>query len=220
FFVWADQLVILFYERGDFDPALTESVASVIRVFSLGLVAVAANNTIGNAFWAAGRLKERIALEAVGLFLLLGGALLLIDSQGPVGLALAYVAMYAFLFLIGLWRLAPSTNELARRLPTLLKISLAAVALALAAGPGTILPAEFRELNLILKLAVAAGSFAGFAVVFFLSLWVLRVPEARETIARLWNMAARLKPGRPCQDTAQASETTPDSRSVSVSEPD
>lgn len=220
FFLWADQLVILFYERGDFDPALTESVASVIRIFSLGFVAVAANNTIGNAFWAAGRLKERIALEVVGLGILLIGALALIESHGPVGLALAYIAMFTFLFVIGLWRLNPETGELARRLPTLLKISLTAVALALAASPATLSPADFRELDLFYRLGVIGGSFVGFTVAFLLALWVMRVSEVREAIARLRDMAAKLKRGGTPGDAAQPPETAPETQSVSVSEPE
>ncbi|MFQ5607160.1 MAG: murein biosynthesis integral membrane protein MurJ [Candidatus Zixiibacteriota bacterium] len=217
FYVWADQLVILLYERGDFDPSLTTSVSGVIEVFSLGLVAVAANNTIANAFWAEGRLKERITLEVVAISLLLIGALALIHNYGAQGLAIAYVAQYGFLFVIGLWRLAPSPSELARRLIPLLKIGLVALCLAGAAHYLTPGPAEFRALGAPLRLALVAFAGLGYAVAFFLFTLLARVSEARQILARLQDMA--LVPfGRNAAPPEMYRPASSETRSVSASD--
>lgn len=183
FFLWADQLVVLLYERGDFTVELTEQVGLTIRIFSLSLIAVAANNAVGNAFWAAGRLKERIVLEAIAITILLVAALTLISDYGPAALALAYGLQFAFLTFAGLWRLS-ATGGMSRIFVTLGKVTLAGVVTAALLWPLVPEVESFRQYNILWRLLALALGGLGSSLLFFSLVYVLRVAEAREALAR------------------------------------
>ena len=198
FFVWAEPLVILLYERGDFNPTLTAQAAQTIRVFSLGLMVIAANNAIANGFWAARRMKERITLEAVSIVILLSVAALTITKLGATGLAVAYVADYTFLFFVGLWLLekdeAPAGSRLSayfKRLATFAKVSIVTI---LSIGLGALLAPSgqfFRGLDMTARFGLLAAEALGFTIFFFTGLYLAKVSEARDLIHKVVSRFAR-----------------------------
>ncbi len=192
FFVWAEPLVILLYERGDFNPALTANVAQTIRIFSLGLMVIAANNAIANGFWAAKRMKERIILESFANAILLILAGLFIKSHGPIALAGSYVTCYTFLFFVGLWMLekneSPSKSRMwayLTRLATFGRVA-AVTGICILLG-STLSPSNqfFRELSHIAQIGVLGIGGLGFALVFFAGLYALKVDEAYYLLEKL-----------------------------------
>jgi putative peptidoglycan lipid II flippase len=191
FYVWAEPLVILLYERGDFNPALTTEVAQTIRIFSLGLIVISANNAIANGFWAAQRMKERIIIEAIAIGILLLVAALTIQSLGPVGLAVAFVAQYIFLFFVGLWLLERNrdasrshTDGYLLRLATFARVVvITGICVTLAA---IFLPDSeiFRDFGYPARIGLIGLGGIGFSVVYFLGLYAFKVEEVRSLFQR------------------------------------
>ncbi|HSH00843.1 MAG TPA: lipid II flippase MurJ [candidate division Zixibacteria bacterium] len=183
FFLWSEQIVTLLYERGDFNAALSETVGLTVRVFALALGAAAINNAIANSYWASGRLKERIALEALAIIVLLTVSLALVRDYGAPALALAYGLQFVILSGAGLWRL--SGAGLWRELTPAVKITGAAVGCALVLWPLVPQPDHFRALTAIWRVLWLLGWGAGLTALFTASLYLAGIQEVRDLIGRL-----------------------------------
>jgi putative peptidoglycan lipid II flippase len=184
FFLWANHLVILLYERGSFDTELSEIVAYTVRIFSVALVLIVANNAIANAFWAAGRFKERILHEALAIIILLTLAFALAPEWGAPALALGYGLQFVYLLGIGLWRVSLSGGVLLPALRSIL--SLVAIAAVLVYAAQALIPtvAEFRSATFYWQSAQLLLGAGAFSVVFIGALALFNLVDCRDHLQR------------------------------------
>ncbi len=222
FFIWAEPLVILLYERGDFNPALTIEVARTIRIFSLGLIVISANNAIANGFWAAKRMKERIVLEAIAIGILLLVAALTIKDFGPAGLAGAYVAEFTFLFFVGLWRLEKTEGAAGKHIKAYLSrlstFARVVVISGICVTAGVILLPDnelFRNLSYPERIGLIGVGGVGFSIVYFGGLFALRIEEIQSLLQKVLGFIAN----RRASTNAPEMQPTPTDKPTSLEEP-
>jgi putative peptidoglycan lipid II flippase len=186
FFVLADPLVTLLYERGRFAAEDTARVVALLRIFSFAVPAWVVQQIAVRAFYARGDtwrpmlLASAIALPAAALYWLLGA------RCGPQGLAAAGV--------IGMSASALATLLLARRLhggPSLRPL-LAALLRAAGATAFAGFVAQVGSMWLRLPgagaagaLLVLAGGGALYAVAGFAALRVAGDPPLRAAVQRV-----------------------------------
>ena len=134
--VLAEPIVRLLYERGEFEPDQTPVVAGALAAFSLGLTFNGMQLMLNRAFFSLQSPKTPtvVALGNLALNVLLYAVLYPVGVWGiPLAIALSNVAGTAALLLLLRRRLG--TLDFTRTARSLLRISIASAALALAAFP-------------------------------------------------------------------------------------
>ncbi|MEU6393358.1 lipid II flippase MurJ [Streptomyces sp. NPDC046939] len=169
-FACAPQIVELLFQRGAFTGRDTAATASIMRVYSLGLLGHCLVGALVRSYFSAGRPTwYPVATMAAGMVLTAGLGTWAVAFWGVGGIAAANalgITFTAVLLLAGMdGRSVPV--RLGTVLPELAKTLLAAVA-ATAAGLAAALPFTHP----LAGLAVAAPAIAA---VFLLSLWALNV---------------------------------------------
>ncbi|MBI3941655.1 MAG: murein biosynthesis integral membrane protein MurJ [Chloroflexi bacterium] len=97
-------LIQVLFERGRFDLESTEAVAAALEFYALGLVGLAGTEILTRAFYAMHDTRTPVFVGALSVALNIALSLILIQSLGFRGLALAAAVAYTgeciFLFLI------------------------------------------------------------------------------------------------------------------------
>ncbi|MDJ0785820.1 MAG: murein biosynthesis integral membrane protein MurJ [Myxococcota bacterium] len=192
-FAVAAPLVTLVYVRGAFLPDAGAEVASLLRVFSLGVPGWVLQSVAVRGFYARGDtwrpmlLGSAILLLAIPLYAVLGA------RAGTAGLAAAGAATVSVNAALTLLWLRVRHGGPAWR--PLLETALRSVAIALPAGAVAALVVVGRPGALGATLDLA-GAGLGFALVAGVGLWWVGDAPAREWLARLpRGLSSRLRGG-------------------------
>lgn len=105
-------LIELIYENGAFTAADTARTATLLALYSIGLVPQALIHLENRAFYARGNTRTPTAIAAITVVLHIALSLLLIKSMGASGLALAYSLAAIAQWLLLKWRLHVSLKQL------------------------------------------------------------------------------------------------------------
>jgi murein biosynthesis integral membrane protein MurJ len=185
--LWAGPLIQFLFERGAFSAADTDAAALALRVYALGIVFVAVNTIVGNAYWARRWFGARLFLEIVAVILLLGLAWGLGELFGIAGLALALVGEFAFLAVAGLVDVQKRTPapDLRPQLQWLLRMTVAACGVTLLAWFFVPDVADFRGGSLLWR-ALVLGSGMSMSAFLYLAIgFLLAFPEIDDLAAML-----------------------------------
>ncbi|HEY6079625.1 MAG TPA: murein biosynthesis integral membrane protein MurJ, partial [Polyangiaceae bacterium] len=185
----AEPLVVLLFQRGEFDALAAQETARALVAQGAGIWLVASVRQLTSTYYALGDTRTPVIVAAIDLCAFIGLALLLRPSFGHVGISMAVTGaslVQAVLLWVGLGKRLP--NLRAREIAlsggrTLLAAGAAVVAgrllaQAVAGGSGA----------LGLALPGVAGVFA-FSAVFLLLSWGLRSDElllVATPFARRW----------------------------------
>jgi len=180
--LYAEPLVSLVYERGQFGPTATAWTAWGLIFYSLGLYALAGRDLLTRAFYALENTRTPVTIGALGIAVYLLTAWLTLRWLDHGGLALSAsvsaLAQVVLLF-IALWRRIGRCPVNRTFLATCARTAGAAGVMSLA-----IWQAEAFLGKLPLWLHLSAG-IAGAALLYFAVLMVLREPLMKEVLAKL-----------------------------------
>jgi putative peptidoglycan lipid II flippase len=162
----ATPIVGLLYERGEFGPEDTRLVASILAAYSVGLLAYAAYFLLVRAFYSRRNTKLPALLNICLFALYAPVAYALSDAFGVVGVALALSAVNAVFAILALAAMRMEIGAVGGRrlLRSLVRISLAGVAMYAVTWAGTALlgtGSDFVERALILAV-VGSASFTAY----------------------------------------------------------
>jgi putative peptidoglycan lipid II flippase len=134
-FVLATPIVRLIFERGQFTPADTEATAAALVCYAPGLMGYSAVKLVSPSFYAMGNSRIPVIASAASVAFNIALNLVLVRSLGHRGLALgtAAAALLNAGMLLVLLRVRLGGLEGGRLLVAAVKISLAALAMAVAA---------------------------------------------------------------------------------------
>lgn len=179
--VLREPFVRIVFERGEFDAAATQETAWALLFLSLGIAIFSMRNLVYRAFFALQDTTTPMVLGVVSVGVNVVLNLLLVGPLRQGGLALAttisgLVGLVAGLFVFG--RRSSVRFPVKRLLNTVLKTGLSSIVM------GVIVWAVYQRAQLVLPwrgsflelvpvgIVVAIG-----AAVYFLTTWILRVPE-------------------------------------------
>jgi putative peptidoglycan lipid II flippase len=185
FFLFAEEIVTLIYQRGAFDASDTATVAAILSLLALAVPAWIAQQIVSRAFyarsdtWRPMALGTLFALAAIPLYLVLG------RRYGAVGLAIAPgIAMSAnavATILMARWyHGGPDLGRLAGtfgRAVLIASLAVGATLLAFQAAPDGIL--------------TFLGRAAVFALTLIASTWLLGDAAARRALEQPWSSLRR-----------------------------
>jgi putative peptidoglycan lipid II flippase len=100
-FIGGELIIKIFFQRGRFSTAGTELTFEVLKIYSIGLVFYSTYAIINKLMYSSSMLKQLSFISIVALATKLFLNFTLVDSMKQQGLALATVASYALLFLLG-----------------------------------------------------------------------------------------------------------------------
>lgn len=181
----AEPIVSLIFERMRFTAFDTEQTAAALQFYAVGLAAYAAIKVLVPAFYAVDRKNTpmMVSFGAIGTNFFLCWFLAFYLGLGHRGLALStgVVATINFLVLYFLmWRHSGGLESY-RLLSGLLKIGLATVPLGLVCVYANRWW-DYTTLGLMEKLIFVTGSVGLAAAAYFLSAWLLRLPELHDLL--------------------------------------
>ncbi|WP_394432699.1 murein biosynthesis integral membrane protein MurJ [Streptomyces sp. SGAir0957] len=187
-FACAPQIIELLFQRGAFTGEDTAATASIMRVYSLGLLGHCLVGALVRSYFSAGRPTwYPVVTMAAGMVLTAGAGTWAVAFWGVGGIAAANalgITFTAVLLLAGMDRRSVPVR-LGVVLPELGKTLLAAVA---ATGAGLAAALPFTH-----PLAALAVSAPAIAAVFLFSLWALNVraflPAVRIATRKLRNVS-------------------------------
>jgi putative peptidoglycan lipid II flippase len=179
FVALAEPLVVVIFQRGQFDALSSQETAKALAAQGLGIWMVAAVRQLVSVYYALGDTRTPVVVAALDLGVFIALALGLRGSLGHVGISLAVTGASAAQMLL-LWmglrsrlpdtRLGEIAASAARTLLAAVPAALAGRALArlLAA------PAEAGQMRRLLPGLCALGTFA---LLFLALAWLARSPE-------------------------------------------
>ena len=182
-------LVEFIYGDGQFDAFAVEITAQALFWVSLGMVGYAMQNILSRAYFAKQEGKGPLIAGGLSIIVNLLLCMVLVDTMGVAGLAIASAAsstVYALLLDLPLERKGEGFLS-GTFVVELGKMLLAAVIMAVAAGAVLTLTAEIFDGKLGLLVSMAASAGTGVAV-YFIAALVLGLREAvlvREMIKRV-----------------------------------
>ncbi len=185
----AEPIVVMIFERGQFDAVSSHQTANALMAQGMGIWAVAAVRQLVGVYYALGDTRTPVLVASLDLLVFIGVALALRPILGHVGIGVAVTAS-GIVQMTLLWAL------LRRRLPTTLSAEIAGSALrtAAAAAPAALTAAVVAERvrtslvdNVWTRLVPGAVGCLVFALVFFAFAWMVRSPE----LSSLWNAVRR-----------------------------
>ena len=186
-------MIGLLYERGEFDARDTQTVATLLAAYSVGLLGYATYFFLVRAFYSRQNTKTPALLNIIllALYAVLAYGLTRVPAVGVAGVALALSGANAVLALVGLAAMRREIKRLGGRrlLRSLAKmLSAGAVMYAVARGGTEILGAGSEALERVFILAVVGGgSLAAYLGVAFL----LKTEELKPAVALLRRRIAR-----------------------------
>jgi putative peptidoglycan lipid II flippase len=194
------QLVRLILGDGLFDWTATIETADVVGWFSVSLVAQALIPLLARAFYAIQSTWTPFWITITGELLNIVLALILKDSYGVAGLAIAF-SVTTFFQLGMLWlalRRRVGGESQTRFIKMVVQAGLACVPAMLTAYltrhlVGTLVP--LRTFWQVATQFIAASGVAG--AVYFACLWFVRIDEARVLADRGVTLYRRFRPARP-----------------------
>jgi len=190
--IFADQIVELFFQRGAFTRQSVVHTAALVRYLALGLIGQFLLWILSRAYYAAGKLAILGIQVAVMLIAKIAAAALLVGPLGYIGLAASSSIGYTCGALL---LLATASRYLAPIDGRGLMLYVAKVVLASAVGATVVY--WLRELVFVhseTKLALLSGVVAGVAVMIGVSAavaYILRVSDVREVV----RIIIRRRPG-------------------------
>ena len=179
--VLAEPIVVLIFQRGQFDAESARETAKALAAQGLGIWMVAAVRQLVGVYYALGDTRTPVVVAALDLGVFIALSLSLRGSLGHVGISLAVSGASGaqmILLWIGLRRRLADTHPL-----EILKSgakTLVAAAPAAAAGLGAVhllqAPAGAGPIQ---RLLPGLAAVASYGVVFLLAAWFLRSEELR-----------------------------------------
>ena len=182
----APRIIELLFQRGAFDAQDTAATAAVMRVYAVGLLGHTLTGALVRPFFSAARPTWfPFAAMAAGLLVTVGGGLVATPRWGAAGIAAANAAGITVTAALLLHGLATRTIPVDPR-RVLGRVGRLALAATVATAAGW--AAADAAATLPAPAALAAGALLVPAV-FAAAAHALRVPEARELLARLPGLA-------------------------------
>ena len=166
--VLATPIVRLLFERGHFLPADTAATAAALRLYAVGLIGYSAVRIASPTFYAIGESRTPAIVSAAAIAVNVIASLALVRVIGFQGLALgtSIAAIANAALLLGLLRRRLGGLEGGRLLTTLLKVTMSALVMAVAAvsiqramdrlAPGARLTAQAIRLGVTIGGSLAA----------------------------------------------------------------
>ncbi|MFD5320980.1 lipid II flippase MurJ [Streptomyces sp. NPDC127098] len=182
----APRIIELLFQRGAFDAQDTAATAAVMRVYAVGLLGHTLTGALVRPFFSAARPTWfPFAAMAAGLLVTVGGGLVATPRWGAAGIAAANAAGITVTAALLLHGLASRTIPVDPR-RVLGRVGRLALAAAVATAAGW--AAADAAATLPAPAALATGAVLVPAV-FAATAHALRVPEARELLARIPGLA-------------------------------
>ena len=192
--VLAEPITRLVYERGEFDAEATELVADAMFWWAFSLPAQGASLLLSRSFFALQRPWVTTALSGLNLVANAAVSLALYKPFGISGIVIGTVVGTVGMAASQAWLLRRDTGGLEgpRMLAALARIGIAAAALgAISYGVWWVLDDLLGRALWAQVLSVGGGVAVG-VLAYAATVWVLRVPEARQ----IWSLfAGRLRRG-------------------------
>jgi putative peptidoglycan lipid II flippase len=173
----AEPLVVLLFQRGEFDGIAARETARALIAQGAGIWLVASVRQLTSTYYALGDTRTPVIVAAVDLCAFIGLALLLRPSFGHVGISMAVTGaslVQAVLLWVGLGKRLP--NRRTREIAISGGRTLLAAGAAVVVGRLVVSALAGGEGALGLALPGAAGATA-FALAFLLLSWGLRSDE-------------------------------------------
>jgi putative peptidoglycan lipid II flippase len=168
-------LLALLYQRGEFDEAATAAVYATLRMYALGLTGHVCLELAARAYFAQKDTVTPLLLAIGSAVLNIALALVLMQSLGAPGLALANSVAVTLEVLALLWFLRPRLGGVEGRETAGQLVRVLGASLVMAGGiMGALAAGQSVGLDGLMLLA-AAGA-AG-ALTYLAAAWVLRVRE-------------------------------------------
>lgn len=194
--VLATPIVRLLFERGSFGPADTAATAAAVQFYAVGLVGYSVVKILSPAFYALGRARTPATVGVVSVLL----NAVLSYSAAPyfgyrgIALSASIAALFNASALAFLLRRALGGMELRRVMATLVKVSIAGLAMAATAWGGerwlsSALPGQ----ALITQLLRLGGAMAASVVVLGVAAELLALREFREVRDAVLGKLRRLR---------------------------
>ncbi len=181
FVVFAEPVIRLIFERGEFGPAATATVAACLAAYALGLVPMAAYYVVTRVFYALQNMRTPVAVGGVMVVLNAALAYTLMQALGVAGIATAS-AIVAFInvgLLLAILRRGLGPLEGARIARSALRTGLAtAVAVGAAWWVMRLAPDALGQGSLQ-EAARLGAAMAAAAVVYLAACLALRVDEMK-----------------------------------------
>jgi putative peptidoglycan lipid II flippase len=178
FVALAHPLVVLAFQRGQFDSLAAQETARALMAQGIGIWTVAATRQLLSVFFATGDTRTPVIVSAADLMVFIALAVWLKPVLGHVGISLAVSGSSAAQMLL-LWLLLPRRMDLQLK-PILSSALRTAFAALLAAGAGFWVSEHagnrFSE-NIPSRLLPGVAGALTFTLVFFAAAWLLRSPE-------------------------------------------
>jgi len=189
----AEPLVVLLFQRGEFDAESVSGTARALVAQGLGIWLVAAVRQLVSVYYAIGDTRTPVAVAAADLTVFVVLALLLRGPLGHVGVGLAVTGSSAAQMLLLWWRLGSKLPALHTReiLGSAARTLVSALA---AAAVGATVAGALRPRGGASALARATPGFVGslaFCVVFCAVAYAIRSPELRSLVSAVGRRRAR-----------------------------
>ena len=194
----AEPIIGLIFERGRFDHHATVETAAALRFYAIGLAGYAGLKVLAPAFYALDqrRTPMYVSLVSIGVNLALNAGLAFGLGWGHRGLALStsIVAMLNFFILYVLMRRLAGGLETQVFARSLTRLAAAAAGLAVFCfAAQRLVLADFFAWSLTLKIPALLGVIAVAGLLFFVTCYLLRVPEMREAMDLVFRRLRRGK---------------------------
>ncbi len=180
FVALAEPIVVLIFQRGEFDAVASHETAKALAAQGLGIWMVAAVRQLVAVYFALGDTRTPVFVAALDLCVFVALALTLRGPLGHVGISLAVTGASAAQMILLVFLLR-------RRLPSLHLGEIAGSSLRtlLAAAPAAAVGVWLaRSLSSpaagpLMRMVPGAAAAAGFGVVFLVAAWLVKSEELR-----------------------------------------
>jgi putative peptidoglycan lipid II flippase len=182
----AEPLVVLLFQRGEFDAVAAHETARSLVAQGLGIALVAAVRQLVGVFYAIGDTRTPVVVAATDLLVFIGLALSLRGPLGHVGVAWAVTGasfVQAALLWVMLSRRVPITSH--GLLGSTLRVVLASLG-AVAAGRGVVaFLSESGDASALGRALPGLGGALAFALAYLVLAWAFRSPELLALLSRI-----------------------------------
>ena len=197
FVVLAEPIVVLIFQRGEFDRIAAVQTARALQAQGLGIWMVAAVRQLVAVYYAVGDTRSPVIVSAIDLVVFVVLALSLRGPLGHVGVSLAVTGASAAQVLL-LWiligRHLPQRH--ARDIGSSFVRTLAASVIAGGAGLAIARGLEpFLMAGALARLVPGLVATFGFALTFLVTAWLVRSPELSTVAGPVWRRLPFSRPG-------------------------
>jgi len=103
FILFAEEIIHVFFERGEFSSGLTSSVGEVLLFYSIGIIALGVHTIILKTLYSLKKIKTQVLLMAILFCINITLSLLFMGNMGISGLALAFSLAHWIIICMGLF---------------------------------------------------------------------------------------------------------------------